>query len=133
MKLSRKAVVIAAVTAVLIIGIVILAFYLNNVRQYQSKVQNIQFSDIDITTIPNGFYIGECDVGLIYVKVEVEVLDGAIVTINLLKHDNGRGASAEQVINDMIDRQTTDVDAISGATNSSIVIRKAVENALNGQ
>jgi len=59
--------------------------------------------------------------------------DGAIVAINLLRHDNGRGASAEQVINDMVDKQTTDVDAISGATNSSNVIRKAVENALNGQ
>ena len=132
MRLSKK-VVIAAVSAVLIIGIVILAFYLRDVNQYRSKVQNIQFSDIDIASIPNGLYTGECDVGYIYAKVEVAVLDGAIVAINLLRHDNDRGASAEQVINNMVDRQTLDVDAISGATNSSQVIRKAVENALNGQ
>ena len=117
----------------MIIGIVILAFYLKDVHQYQSKVQSIQFTDIDITTIPDGLYTGECDVGFIYAKVEVAVLDGAIVTINLLRHVNGRGASAEQIVNDIVERQTTDVDAISGATNSSNVIRKAVENALNGQ
>ena len=132
MRLSKKA-VIAAVSAVLIIGIVVLAFYLRDVNQYQSKVQNIRFSDIDIASIPNGLYTGECDVGLIYVKVEVAVQDGAIIAINLLRHDNDRGASAEQVINNIVDRQTTDVDAISGATYSSKVIRKAVENALNGQ
>lgn len=29
-------------------------------------------------------------------------------------------------------RQTLDVDCVAGATNFSLVIRKAVENALNG-
>ncbi len=33
----------------------------------------------------------------------------------------------------MTEQQTTDVDAVSGATNSSIVIKKAVENALTGE
>ena len=133
MRVTKKSVIITSVTAALIIGIVILAFYLRDINEYRSQVHEIQFSEVDVASIPDGRYTGECDVGFIYAKVEVVVQDGAIVTINLLRHDNGRGASAEQVINDMVDRQTTDVDAISGATNSSKVIRKAVENALSGQ
>ena len=38
--------------------------------------------------------------------------------------------AAETVINEIVDEQRIDVDAVSGATNSSIVIKKAVENAL---
>ena len=34
------------------------------------------------------------------------------------------------VINEIVDEQRINVDAVSGATNSSIVIKKAVENAL---
>ena len=41
-----------------------------------------------------------------------------------------RGAPGEGVIPRMLEAQTTDVDAVSGATNSSRVIQKAVETAL---
>ena len=133
MRLTKKGVIISSVTVALIIGIAILALYLRDINEYRSQVQEIQFSDVDVASIPDGLYTGECGVGFIYAEVEVVVQDGAIVTINLLRHDNGRGATAEQIINDMVDRQTTNVDAISGATNSSKVIRKAVENALTGQ
>lgn len=40
---------------------------------------------------------------------------------------------AETIIDKIIDEQKIDVDAVSGATNSSTVIKKAVENALKGE
>lgn len=50
--------------------------------------------------------------------------------IDILKHDNGKGKKAEQIRANMIDSNTYDVDAISGATTSSEVIKSAVSNAL---
>ena len=56
--------------------------------------------------------------------------DHTIKEIKLLEHNNDRGASAESILDHMVEKQRTDVDAVTGATNSSKVIRKAVENAL---
>ncbi len=68
--------------------------------------------------------------GYIYAKAEVKIKDGVIVSINLLEHRNERGKRAEKIINNIISEQRIDTDAISGATNSSNVIKKAVENAI---
>ena len=130
--MSKKGFVIVVLIAVLLIGAAILTIYVKNLNDYRSQIQNMQFSNIDIASIPDGTYTGESDANLVYVKVEVVVLDGTIVSIDLLRHDHGRGDSAEQIIDDMIEQQKLDVDAISGATSSSKVIRKAIENALNG-
>jgi len=131
MRLSKKGYFVVALAGVLIIGVVVLSVILTSVNKYQTQAKEMEFSDINIASIPDGVYTGECDLGLVYAKVEVVIRDGAIVGIKLLKHNNGRGASAEQIIDIMVDKQTTNVDVISGATNSSKVIRKAVENALS--
>jgi uncharacterized protein with FMN-binding domain len=50
-----------------------------------------------------------------------------------LEHRHERGKTAEVITDSIIDEQKIDVDAISGATNSSTVIKKAVENALKSR
>lgn len=87
-------------------------------------------NEINISDISDGVSIGEYDVKFIYAKVEITIQNGEITTINLLEHRHERGKPAESIIHKMIDEQKVDVDAISGATNSSIVIKKAVEIAL---
>ena len=66
----------------------------------------------------------------IYAKVEVTVKDKAITNIALIEHMNGKGKPAERIIDDIVKQQSVAVDTVSGATNSSKVIMKAVENAL---
>ncbi|MDE6875254.1 MAG: FMN-binding protein [Lachnospiraceae bacterium] len=85
-----------------------------------------------MSDVPDGVYVGEYDVDFIYAKVEVTVRGGVIADIDILEHKNGRGKSAEIIVEKIIEEQKINVDAVSGATNSSIVIKKAVENALNG-
>lgn len=106
------------------------SIYLIKVWNYQKTVKSFTYSDLVIADVEDGAYIGECDVDFIYAKVAVTVENGTITEIDLLEHQNERGTSAEKIINDMLQRQSIDVDAISGATNSSKVIKKAVENAL---
>jgi len=62
--------------------------------------------------------------------VEVTVYGGRITEIKILEHKTERGQAAEAVIDQIISKQKVDVDAVSGATNSSMVLKKAVENAL---
>lgn len=105
--------------------------YYKRVTDYKQAVQAIQITEPNLTTIKDGEYTGEHDVGFIRAKVKVEVKDHRFKTINLLEHHNDRGGKADRLPQDMLAQQKVTVDAISGATNSSKVIQKAVENALN--
>ena len=55
---------------------------------------------------------------------------GQITDIEILEHRNERGQKAESIIDKIVDEQKLNVDAITSATNSSLVIKKACENAL---
>lgn len=105
--------------------------YLVKVWNYQKTVKSLTYSDIVTEDMEDGTYIGECNVDFINAKVAVTVEAGVITKIDILEHKNERGASAEIIIDDIVQQQSIDVDAVSGATNSSKVIKKAVENALS--
>ena len=130
MKSSRKRILLFIVTILFLISLMFAAAYLESVNDYKRAVKETTFSSIDISNISDGIYVGEYDVNFIYAKVEVTVQNGAITNIDILEHKNERGNSAEIVADRIIEEQKIDVDAVSGATNSSIVIKKAVENAL---
>ena len=123
-------IIIIAVSIIIIVGIICFSVYLISVKKYQDEVSAITFFNIDITQIENGTYTGEYDVGFIYAKVDVIIEDGEIIVINLLEHKNERGTAAEKILDKIIENQSVEVDAIAQATNSSRVIKKAVEEAL---
>ena len=129
MKISRKKIILSIVIFIFTIGLIGGAVYLKNVADYKQAVKETTFDEINISDVSDGVYIGEYDVNFIYAKVEVTVQNGEITDIIILEHRHEHG-KAETVINEIVDEQRIDVDAVSGATNSSIVIKKAVENAL---
>lgn len=130
MKISQKKILLLMILFLFLVGFIWGTVYLKNVADYKRAVKETTFTEINMAAISDGVYIGEYDVNFIYAKVEVTVKSRKIVSINLLEHRHERGKTAETVINKIIDEQKIDVDAVSGATNSSIVIKKAVENAL---
>ena len=133
MRMSKKKVVLLVIMLLLLIGLVWGIIYLKSVSDYKQAVKETTFEEINISDISDGVYIGEYDVNFIYAKVEVTVQNGEITNINILEHRNERGKAAEAITNKIVDEQKIDVDAISGATNSSTVIKKAVENALKSR
>jgi len=121
--------------AALVICLLLLShvgMYLYGVISYQKNVSNIEISEVAVGKISDGTYIGECDVEYIYAKVNVTVKDGKITNIDLMEHRNEKGSAAESIVDEVIKKQKIDVDTISGATNSSKVIKKAIENAFSG-
>jgi len=129
-KINKKKAAVLSVLCVLGIAALCCAYYISGVISYQNKVKNTVISEVDISKISDGVYVGEYDVGYISAKVELTVESGEIINIVIVEHHQDRGESAERVVDDIVDEQRIDVDAVTGATNSSVVIKKAVENAL---
>lgn len=104
--------------------------YFMDYNSYKIAISDITIDEVDLETIENGEYIGECDTGYIYAKVKVNVYNHSINHVELLAHNHERGAKAESIVKTIVDQQRVGVDAVSGATNSSMVIEKACVNAL---
>ncbi len=91
----------------------------------KEPVGNISLEDLD-----DGSYDGDYKAFPVTVKLNVEIKDHKMTKIAILKHDNGKGEKAEEITDEIIKEQSLDVDIVSGATYSSMVILKAVEDAL---
>lgn len=126
---NRKQIV-QTIVVVIFLCLIIPLSYLSEVAEYQKRVKAATIKDINITEIPDGVYTGEYKVNFIYARVEATVQNGRITDLKLLEHRNERGGPAESIRKRILDEQKIDVDTVTGATNSSIVIKKAVENAL---
>jgi uncharacterized protein with FMN-binding domain len=128
---KKKNMIINIKSAVLFAAIIFFnscVFFDLNKESHQLKEMKIE--NIDISKIKDGEYIGECIMAVKTAKVRVSVKKGTITKIDLLTHDYGPGHKAEGIVNRIIEERTLDVDAVTGATKSSMVIKKAVENAL---
>ena len=119
----------------LLLAIVVAAMYygmyLKSVSDYQRTVRDMQIAEVDTSQLTDGTYIGDCNVNFIYAKVAVQIQNGEITQIQILEHRNERGKQAESVLDEIVKEQKINVDAVSGATNSSTVLKKAVETALS--
>lgn len=118
----------ACILALLIISHILI--YYVGFFSYKNRISTIEITGMNASNVKNGTYIGEYDAGYIYAKVSVTVKNKKILKVTLLEHKNERGKPAEKITNYMVEQQNTKVDVVSGATNSSLVIEKAVENAL---
>lgn len=84
----------------------------------------------DLNAIEDGSYQGAWDATLVKVRLEVHMDGGRIRAVDILAHDCGRGRPAEVLAETIVERQSLDVDTVSGATVSSKSILKSAELAL---
>lgn len=131
--MTKKKALRYGLSALLIAGLLLGGNALLKVKQYKAEVAAMEIGTIKPAEIPDGTYTGACDVGLVQAKVAVTVKQGRLEAIELLEHKNGKGAAAEVVPERVIAAQSLSVDTVSGATSSSKVILKAIENALTAQ
>lgn len=131
-KLKKRWIVIHRVAAVVILGCLLahVVMGITSMTSYKETVSEITLQDIDLSQVKDGTYIGECDAGYVYARVKVVIKDGAIENIELLEHRTEKGERAESVIDTMKEQQSLKVDVVSGVSNSSKVIMRAAENAV---
>lgn len=125
--MKKALIIIIGSFVCLIIAIVVL---IGVIQKNLDELTAREVGEINITEVPDGTYRGEYSVFPVIVKVDVTVSSGVITEIVLIEHQNGQGAPAETLIDQVVSSQTLDLEVIGGATYSSKVILLAIENAL---
>lgn len=127
MKARKAFLVFVAVTAILVISLSVAVKVMN---RNLMALAVAPVGKVDVGAIADGSYRGEYAAAPISVKLDVWVSGGRIAKIDLLEHRNGKGKPAEAVLDAIVEQQKVDVDSVSGATYSSMALKKAVEAAL---
>lgn len=102
----------------------------NNSKDNKSKTEETTVS----SKYNDGTYDGEAKGFGGNIKVSLTIKDDTITEINILsadKEDASYLESAKSIINTILEKQSTDVDTVSGATFSSTGIKNATAIALN--
>ena len=89
--------------------------------------------EVRFENLTDGIFEGSFKGGLNSAKVKVTIKDAKIFEIVILEHNASPiGKKANVVIvESIIAQQSTNIDAVSGATNSSHVIINAVQDAIS--
>jgi uncharacterized protein with FMN-binding domain len=103
---------------------------LNEALAEAEAAKELEIRTPDLSAVSDGTYRGAYDAGLTGAEVEARVADGRIEALELLQHDNGRGEPAEVLTDRIVERQSLELDVVSGATISSKIILKASELAI---
>ena len=85
---------------ILIVIIVVLLIAIGIKAQIESalkQLRNMPIENVDLSKIPDGTYTGSYKVFPVAAVVKVTVLGHEIVTIDLIKHENGQGSDAESI------------------------------------
>lgn len=125
--MKKALIIILSIIAILFVGGFI-AY--NQIEKSLEVLANTEIEDVDLATVDDGTYLGEYSSFPVSVNVTVTILDHEIVEIEITKHIQGQGLAAEAIVDDVIEEQSLEVDAIAGATYSSKVILLAIKDAL---
>ncbi len=109
---------------IVIVAVAVLMIRMNG------QVNDFDTTPIDVIKVADGVYEGQSETDLVKADVRVTVSNGEIKDIEIVRHMCGKGKPAEAMTESMIRNNDVEVDAVSGATYSSKVIKDAVRNAL---
>lgn len=123
--MGRRIMIILVVVILLVVCVKVGADFLT-----KRTLKKVKINEVPISQVADGEYVGEAQIKPVSAKVNVQVENGKITDIEIKDHMTGLGKNGEKTIDQIINKQSLDVDAISGATQSSVTITKAVENAL---
>lgn len=128
---SKRIIITLASLAIVAFGVFGVK-YLMYIQKYKNIIKNIRIDKVDLSKVSNGTYNGSFDALEVGAQVKVTVDNHKITDIKIIHHKNVRGQKAEVIPERVISAQSLQVDTVSGATNSSKVILKAIDNALKG-
>lgn len=123
--MGRRIMIILVVVILLVVCVKVGADFLT-----KRTLKKVKINEVPISQVADGKYVGEAQIKPVSAKVNVQVKNGKITNIEIKDHMTGLGKNGEKIIDQIINKQSLEVDAISGATQSSVTITKAVENAL---
>jgi len=125
--------VVVSVSCLIVAGVLFFGGTLAvNTMRYRRNISEVEIITPALLQVRDGTFNGAFDAILVSANVDVTVENNRIVEVVINDHNFGResAVAAEVVAIEVVDQQTLDVDAVSGATYSSLVILKAIQIAL---
>lgn len=116
---------------VIIIAALCCAGCLSFSASIKKSLSEIENNEINMDAISDGIYDGHSEMGPVVIDVKVHVENHKIVKVDLVRHDCGLGHPADVLADKIAEENTWQVDAVSGATVSSEIIKNAVNIALS--
>ncbi|NMB24183.1 MAG: FMN-binding protein [Firmicutes bacterium] len=116
----------------LVVMLLVVFLLVRGLESNMHKLAAMEMTDIELSRVVDGTYVGSYQAFPVSVMVEVTVRNHELAGVKLVEHRNGRGKAAEAVVDRVIEAQALRVDTVSGATYSSLVILRAIDNALAG-
>ncbi|MDD3656391.1 MAG: FMN-binding protein [Atribacterota bacterium] len=116
------------VLAILVIGLGGFIYATQGMSKYRKMVIN----DIDLSKLKDGVYQGAFTDGRWKNELEVTVKDHTITDIKMVKASDwsGMNAFSEKVFQLVKEKQSLQIDTVSGATVNTKAVLKSIENAL---
>lgn len=131
--MKRKRIVILSIVLLVLAAAALgIRVFYSNVEANLKSLSDMAPAQLDLAVLEDGTYLGSYSVFPVSAKVSVTVENHKMIVIELIEHKNGQGALAEAMPSKVLDAQSLQVDTVAGATYSSKVILKAIENALLG-
>jgi uncharacterized protein with FMN-binding domain len=127
---SKKKKLLMWILIVLVLIFLAAQVAMKKIESNLSALMALEMAEIDLDQTVDGVYTGSYSAVPVEAEVQVELENHRIVSIELIEHKHGQGANAEILPEIVVQAQTLDVDLVAGATYSSKVILKAIEDAL---
>jgi uncharacterized protein with FMN-binding domain len=116
--------IVVGILAVVVIG------FMSFLLVGQQGLKDAIIQNVDVSKLADGTYEGETTGSRFANKLEVTVSGGKITDIKIVKDMVVSLPDAQRVLSQVIDKQSLQVDTVSGATVSSKAYLKSIENAL---
>jgi len=126
----KKKIIIGVLCLAVTFGLYIGGTLFIETTRYRRIISEVEIRTPNLTQIEDGTYNGFFDAILVSADVDVTVENHVITDVTINNHHNGRGLDAEVIVFDVVENQSLEVDTVSGATNSSLVILNAIQIAL---
>jgi len=127
---KRIKIPLVILTVLVVLGAVGGLLFSRVVKKFETYLATVKINPVDLNTVSDGTYSARVNTGVIIVELEADVRDHTLRDIRLIEHRHGQGADAEKIIPRILEEQRIDVDTVSGATYSSLVIQDTLFRAL---
>jgi len=114
---KNKKIILGVIAAVLLIGLILGGKYVLDLMYYKDAMATVSISNVDVKGVDDGTYVGSYDAKIISATVSVTVKDGKMTDIELLEHQYERGGSAVAIVDEILNKQSLEVDTVKGIIN----------------
>ena len=128
--MKKRTKVFVAIGIILVLCVIAGVVVYNQLGNNLEALTTMDIPSMNLSESEDGLYMGSYSAFPVSAEVEVTIENHKIVGVELIKHVTGQGQAAESIPDAVVSSQSINVDTVSGATYSSVVILKAIENAL---